>query len=61
MKTNEHARKVLKVRRTAGLLALLLLLSAEFWVFWCFGHSCGHTTAQPQAPVPAIGDWFATG
>lgn len=59
METTEHARKVLKLRHWAGLLAVLLLVSAEFWMVCRLGHSCGQMTAQPAVQVPAIGDLFA--
>ena len=59
MKINEHARKVLKLRHWAGLVAFLLLVSVEFWMACRLGHACGQTTAQPAVPVPAIGDLFA--
>jgi hypothetical protein len=59
MKTNEHARKVLKVRRYAGLVAVLLLFSAELCMVCSFGHGYGQVTNQPAVPLPAIGDWFA--
>jgi len=59
MKTNEHARKVLKLRHWAGLLAVLLLIAAEFWMVCRLGQSCGQITAQPAVPAPAISDLFA--
>ena len=59
MKTNAHARKVLKLRHWAGLVAVLLLVAAEFWMLCRLGHGCGQVTAQPAVPVPAIGDLFA--
>ncbi len=58
MKTNEHAQKVLKVRHGAGLLAFLLLVSAEFWMVCLAGHSCGQFASQPTLPAPAISDCF---
>jgi hypothetical protein len=58
MKTTEHARKVLKLRHWAGLLAVLLLVSAEFCLVCHFGHRCGQVTAQPAVQVPGIGDLF---
>jgi hypothetical protein len=59
MKTNERARKVSKLRHYGNMLVVLLLLSAEFWMFWCLGHSCRQATEQPGVPLPAMGDWFA--
>jgi hypothetical protein len=59
MKANESARKVLKLQRWAGLLAVLLLVSAELWMACRFGHSYGQVSSQPSVPVPAMGDWFA--
>jgi flagellar biogenesis protein FliO len=59
MKTNAHARKVLKLRYGAGLLAILLLVSAEFWMVCRLGQRCGQITTQPTVPAPAISDLFA--
>jgi hypothetical protein len=59
MKTNERARKVLKLQRWAGMLAVLLLVSAELWMACRFGHGYSQIPAQPSVPVPAMGDWFA--
>jgi hypothetical protein len=59
MKTNAHARKVLRLRYWAGLLAVLLLVSAEFWMVCRLGHGCAQMAAQPAVPVPGIGDLFA--
>jgi hypothetical protein len=59
MKTNHQARQVLRLRIWASTLAVLLLVSAEFWMVCRFGHDCGQTTAQPVVQGPAIADWFA--
>jgi hypothetical protein len=59
MKTNHQARLVLKLRVWAGTLAVLLLVSAEFWMVCHFGHDCGQISSQPAVQVPAIADWFA--
>ena len=59
MKTSERAHKVLKLQRWAGVLAVLLLVSAELWMASRFGHSYGQVNTQPSVPVPAMGDWFA--
>jgi len=59
MKTIEHARKVLKLRHCAGLLAVLLLVSTEFWMLCRFGHGCGQVSTQPPIQVPTISDLFA--
>jgi hypothetical protein len=59
MKTKQQARQVLKLRVWAGTLAVLLLVSAEFWMVCRFGHDCGQITSQPAVRVPAIADWFA--
>jgi hypothetical protein len=59
MKTNEHARKVLKLRHWAAVAAVLLLVSAECWMMCSIGHSCGQMTSQPPVQVPSIGDLFA--
>ena len=59
MKTTEHARKVLKVQHVAGLLAVLLLVSAEFWMVCSLGCACGQVVTQQTMPVPALSDMFA--
>ena len=59
MKTNHQAQQMLKLRVWASTLAVLLLVSAEFWMVCRFGHDCGQLTAQPVAQVPGIADWFA--
>ena len=59
MKTNRTARKVLKLRHVAGLAAVLLLVSAEFFMVCRLGHECGQQVTQPAVQMPAIGDWFA--
>jgi hypothetical protein len=59
MKANAHARKVLRLQYGLGLLAVLLLVSAEFWMVCRLGQSCGQITAQPTVPAPAISDLFA--
>lgn len=43
----------------AGLLAVLLLVSAELWMLCRFGHGYGQVSTQPAVQVPAMGDWFA--
>jgi len=59
MKTNEHARRVWKVRQWAGLLAVLLLASAELLMVCRLGHGCGQISTQPPIQIPPISDWFA--
>ena len=59
MKTNSHARKVLKLQYWAGLAAVLLLVSAEFWMVCRLGQKCGQIATQPTVPAPAISDLFA--
>jgi hypothetical protein len=59
MKTNEQALRVLKLHHGAGLLALLLLVSAEVWMMCSLAHGCGQVTAPPAVQFPAMGDWFA--
>jgi hypothetical protein len=59
MKTNEHAREILKLRHWAALAAVLLLVSAECWMMCSIGHSCGQTTTQPPVQAYSIGDLFA--
>jgi len=59
MKITEHARKVLKLRRWAALLAVLLLASAELVMVCRLGQRGGQMTTQPPIPTPPISDWFA--
>jgi hypothetical protein len=60
MKTNKHARKVLKLRHWAAVAAVLLLFSAECWMICSVRPPCGQTTTQPPVQVPSIGDLFAS-
>jgi hypothetical protein len=59
MKTNEHARKVLRVRRWSVLVAGLLLISVEFWMVCSLGHRCQQMTSEPAMPVPDMSSLFA--
>ena len=59
MKTNEHAKKVLKLRHWVGLLAVVVLLSAEFYMVCVAGHGCGRYAGQPVLHAPSISDCFA--
>jgi hypothetical protein len=59
MKTNERARKVWQTRTWAGMLAVLLLASVEFWMVCRFGHDCGGTTSLPGNDAPALCDLVA--
>lgn len=59
MKTNEHARKVRQARIWVGLLAVLVLVSAEFWMVCRFGHDCGQITSPPGNQAPALSDLVA--
>jgi hypothetical protein len=59
MKTNQRARKVCKIRIWAGLVAVVLLLSAEFWMVCRFGHECGQITSPPGNEAPALSDLLA--
>jgi hypothetical protein len=59
MKTNEHARKVWKLRIRAGLLTVLLLASAEFWMVCRFGHNYGRITSPPGNEAPGLSDLLA--
>ena len=56
MKTNHHARTVWKRRIWAGLVAVLLLVSAEFWMVCRFGHRCGQISSPPGNEGPALSD-----
>jgi hypothetical protein len=59
MKTNQYARQARKIRVWAGMLAVLLLVSAEFWMVCSFGQACGQFNVQPAVQGPALGDLFA--
>jgi hypothetical protein len=59
MKTNRRARKVWKVRVWAGLLAVLMLASAEFWMVCRLGHECGQITSPPGKEAPCLSDLLA--
>jgi hypothetical protein len=58
MKTNSQARTLIKLRHAAGLVAVLLLLSAECWVMCSVGHRCSQFSNQPPVQVPEIGQLF---
>ena len=60
MKTNERANRILKLRHWVGLLAVVLLLSAEFCMVCVAGHGCGQFAGQPTLQAPSISDCFAT-
>jgi len=59
MKTNQHARKVWKARIWTGMLAVLLLASAEFWMVCRFGHNCGRISSPVADDVPGLSDLVA--
>jgi hypothetical protein len=59
MKINERARKVMKLRVRAGMLAILLLASAEFWMVCHSGRTCGQFNAQPAIQTPSLGELIA--
>ena len=59
MKTNAHARELRKARIWVGLLAVLVLVSAEFWMVCRFGHDCGQITSPPGNQAPALSDLVA--
>jgi hypothetical protein len=59
MKTTKHARRVRQIRVWAGMVAILLLVSAEFWMVCSFGHACGQVNPQPVMHAPALGDLLA--
>jgi hypothetical protein len=59
MKTNEHARKVMKLRHWVGVVAVLLLVSAEVWLVCLAGRGCGQVADQPVLQAPALSDCFA--
>ena len=61
MRTNEHARRVWKVRVWAGLLTVLLLASVEFWMVCRFGSTYGTTTSPAGNEAPAMSDLLAAG
>ena len=41
------------------MVAVLLLVSAEFWMVCSYGHACGQVNPQPVMHAPALGDLFA--
>jgi len=41
------------------MLAVLLLVSAEFWMVCRLGHQCGQFNVQSALPAPALGDLLA--
>ena len=41
------------------MVAVLLLVSAEFWMVCRVGHACGRFNAQPVIQGPALGDLLA--
>jgi hypothetical protein len=59
MKTNQRARKVWKTRAWAGMLAVLLLASVEFWMVCRFGHDCGGISSRSASDAPALSDMVA--
>jgi hypothetical protein len=59
MKTNPHAREVWRTRKWAGMLAILLLASAEFWMVCRLGHDCGEITSVPGNDAPGLSDLVA--
>jgi flagellar biogenesis protein FliO len=59
MKTNHRAHTARKLRIWAGLLVVLLLISAEFWMVCRFGHECGQISSPPGTEAPALSDLLA--
>lgn len=59
MKTTKHARQMRQIRVWAGMVAVVLLVSAEFWMVCRVGHACGRFNAQPVMQGPALGDLLA--
>ena len=41
------------------MMAVVLLVSAEFWMVCHFGHACGQFNEQPGIQAPALGDLLA--
>lgn len=60
MKTNLHARKVLRLRRSAILFIFLLLVPATFWMACRIGQDCARGGALAGVPAPVIGHWFVS-
>ena len=48
----------MKLRYCTGLLVVLMLVSAEFWMLCRFGRGCGQISTQSPIPAPAISDMF---
>ncbi len=59
MKTNERARKMWKVRVWAGLLSVLLLASAEFWMVCRWGQEGGRISSPTGTEVASLSDLVA--
>jgi hypothetical protein len=59
MKTNQCARQIRKLQIWAGMLAVLLLVSGEFWMVFRLGHKCGQFNMQSALPAPALSDLLA--
>ena len=59
MKTNERARRVRRIRVWAGLVAVLLLASAELWMVCRLGYGRGTTTAPRGSDAAGLGDLIA--
>ena len=43
------------------MIAVVLLVSAEFWMVCRFGQACGQFGPQPVMQTPALGDLLAAG
>jgi hypothetical protein len=56
MKTNQYARQARQIRVWAGMLAVLLLVSAEFWMVCRYGQACGQFNVPPAIQGPALCD-----
>ena len=49
----------MKLRVRAGMLAVLLLASAEFWMVCHSGRACGQFNAQPAIQAAGLGELLA--
>lgn len=62
MKTNPSVWRWYRVRVWAGLLAILILVLAEFGMVFRFRYNCSEPagTAPPVGQFQGLGDWLAS-
>jgi hypothetical protein len=59
MKAKLHGRNALKLRVRAGLVAILVLISAECWMVTRWGMGYGQISVPTNMEGPALGDCLA--